>query len=99
MVSGYRPPGKLGRRPLNCCGATGAEVVSYLLSIALPARNLAKAQAALRAPGGSKRSRMNALKHGLFAREFSSATLRRLGEDPQEFREMHRLWVRGDRPY
>ena len=28
----------------NCCGATGAEVLSYLLSIALPARNLAKAQ-------------------------------------------------------
>ncbi|MEJ2010445.1 MAG: hypothetical protein P8Z30_20215 [Acidobacteriota bacterium] len=54
-------------------------------------RNLAKAQAALRAPGGSERSRMNALKHGLFAREFSPATLRRLGEDPQEFREMHRL--------
>jgi heterodisulfide reductase subunit B len=29
----------------NCCGATGADVVSHLLSIALPARNLAKAQA------------------------------------------------------
>lgn len=29
----------------NCCGATGADVLSYLLSIALPARNLAKAQA------------------------------------------------------
>ena len=29
----------------NCCGATGAEVLSYLLSIALPARNLARAQA------------------------------------------------------
>jgi heterodisulfide reductase subunit B len=28
----------------NCCGATGAEVLSYMLSIALPARNLAKAQ-------------------------------------------------------
>ena len=27
----------------NCCGATGADVVSHLLSIALPARNLAKA--------------------------------------------------------
>jgi heterodisulfide reductase subunit B len=29
----------------NCCGATGADVLSHLLSIALPARNLAKAQA------------------------------------------------------
>jgi heterodisulfide reductase subunit B len=29
----------------NCCGATGAEVMSDLLSVALPARNLAKAQA------------------------------------------------------
>ncbi len=29
----------------NCCGATGADVISHLLSIALPARNLAKAQA------------------------------------------------------
>lgn len=29
----------------NCCGATAADVISYLLSIALPARNLAKAQA------------------------------------------------------
>lgn len=28
----------------NCCGATGADVLSHLLSIALPARNLAKAQ-------------------------------------------------------
>ena len=28
----------------NCCGATGADVVSHLLSVALPARNLAKAQ-------------------------------------------------------
>jgi heterodisulfide reductase subunit B len=28
----------------NCCGATGADVISHLLSIALPARNLAKAQ-------------------------------------------------------
>ena len=28
----------------NCCGATGADVVSHLLSIALPARNMAKAQ-------------------------------------------------------
>jgi len=29
----------------NCCGATGADVMSDLLSFALPARNLAKAQA------------------------------------------------------
>ena len=29
----------------SCCGATGAEVLSHLLSVALPARNLAKAQA------------------------------------------------------
>lgn len=28
----------------NCCGATGADVVSHLLSVALPARNLALAQ-------------------------------------------------------
>jgi heterodisulfide reductase subunit B len=28
----------------NCCGATGADVVSHILSVALPARNLAKAQ-------------------------------------------------------
>ena len=28
----------------NCCGATGAEVLSHLLSFALPARNLAKAK-------------------------------------------------------
>lgn len=28
----------------SCCGATGAEVVSHLLSVALPARNLALAQ-------------------------------------------------------
>lgn len=29
----------------NCCGATGADVISDLLSFALPARNLAKAKA------------------------------------------------------
>ena len=56
--------------------------------------NLAKAQAALRTRRGSAHSRMNALKHGLFAHEFSPATLRRLGEDPQEFREMRRLFRR-----
>jgi len=57
-------------------------------------RNLSKAQAALRTRRGSARPRMNALKHGLFGREFSPATLRRLGEDPQEYREMQRLFRR-----
>lgn len=47
--------------------------------------------AALAARRGSRRTRMNALEHGLFVREFSPATLRRLGEDPQEFRELYRL--------
>jgi hypothetical protein len=59
-------------------------------------RNLAKAQAALLARPTS--ARMNALKHGLFAREFSAATLRRLGENPREHQEMLWLFRRVFRP-
>jgi hypothetical protein len=57
-------------------------------------RNLAKAQAALRTRRGGRRPRLNAMKHGLFTHDFSPATLRRLGEDPQEFREIQRLFRR-----
>ncbi len=47
--------------------------------------NLAKAIAARKSPKGNAAARMNALKHGLFAREVE-ASVRRLGESPQEFR-------------
>ncbi len=47
--------------------------------------NLAKAIAARRSPGGGRAARMNALKHGLFARDVQSS-VRRLGESPEEFR-------------
>jgi len=59
-------------------------------------RNLRKAQAALR----SRRSaaRLNASKHGLFARDFSAAALRQLGEDPREYQQMLRLVRRAFAP-
>jgi hypothetical protein len=59
-------------------------------------RNLAKAQAALRARRTS--ARLNALKHGLFAREFGAPAFRRLGENPREFQEMRRLFRRAFAP-
>jgi len=95
---GHHSPAALAARRANLLKARSAPRERIYRSTekrqAANRRNLAKAQAALRAPGGTERSRMNALKHGLFAHEFSPATLRRLGEDPREFREMHRLFRR-----
>ena len=47
--------------------------------------NLAKAIAARRSPEGNAAARLNALKHGLFARSTVAASVARLGEDPAEF--------------
>ncbi len=55
--------------------------------------NLAKAIAARRSSRGNQAARMNALKHGLFAREVR-ASVRRLGESPQEFEAHMRRFER-----
>jgi len=47
--------------------------------------NLEKAMAARRTPEGIAAVRLNALKHGLFARSTVAASVARLGEDPAEF--------------
>jgi hypothetical protein len=47
--------------------------------------NLVKAIAARRSPEGNAAARLNALKHGLFARRTVRASVTRLGEDPAEF--------------
>jgi hypothetical protein len=53
--------------------------------------NLAKAQAARRTPRGNAAARLNALKHGLFARKTLAASVERLGEDKREFTRHLRL--------
>jgi len=47
--------------------------------------NLVKAIAARRSPEGNAAARLNALKHGLFARRTVAASVTWLGEDPAEF--------------
>jgi hypothetical protein len=47
--------------------------------------NLAKAIAARRGPEGNASARLNALKHGLFAKQTLAESVDRLGEDKQEF--------------
>lgn len=92
---GHHSPAALAARRANLAKARSAPRECIYRQTekrrAASRRNLAKAQGVLRTRRGSKRTRMNALKHGLFTREFSPATLRRLGENPQEFREMHQL--------
>ena len=56
--------------------------------------NLAKAQAARRTPQGNASSRLNALKHGLFARRTLPESVDRLGEDKREFDLHLRLFER-----
>ncbi len=53
--------------------------------------NMAKAIAARKSPQGNASARLNALSHGLFVRDVA-ASVRRMGEDPREFREHHALF-------
>ncbi|HEV2348891.1 MAG TPA: hypothetical protein VG028_03490 [Terriglobia bacterium] len=55
--------------------------------------NLAKAIAARKAPRGNASARLNALHDGLFVRDVARS-VRRMGEDPAEFREHHNLFFR-----
>lgn len=50
--------------------------------------NLERAIAARRSPEGRASARLNALKHGLFARQTVGESVLRLGEDPKKF-ELH----------
>ena len=99
-ASGHYSPTALAARRANLLKARAAPKARiYRLTEkrqAASRRNLLKAQAARRSRPG--RARMNALKHGLFAREFGAEALRRLGEDPREFKEMHRLFRRALAP-
>jgi hypothetical protein len=98
VSQGHHSPAALAARRANLLKARAASRERIYRPTekrqAASRRNRFKAHAALRTRRGSKRPRLNALKHGLFTHEFSSATLRRLGEDPQEFREMQRLFRR-----
>jgi len=62
--------------------------------------NLARAVAARRRPEGNASARLNALKHGLYAKQRLAESVDRLGEDKQEFvRHLHqfeRVFVPGD---
>ena len=97
-ASGHNSPAALAARRANLLKARSAPRERIYRSTekrqAASRRNLAKAQAARRTRRGNRRPRLNAVKHGLFTHEFSPATLRRLGEEPKEFREMQRLFRR-----
>jgi hypothetical protein len=97
-ASGHHSPAALAARRGNLLKARAAPHERIYRSTekrqAASRRNLRKAQAALRTRRGSQRTRLNAMRHGLHTYEFSPATLRRLGEDPQEFRQMQRLFRR-----
>jgi hypothetical protein len=56
--------------------------------------NLEKAIAARRAPEGITSARLNALKHGLFAKQTVAASVTRLEEDKEEFARHLRLFER-----
>jgi hypothetical protein len=62
--------------------------------------NLARAIAARRRPEGNASARLNALKHGLYAKQRLAESVDRLAEDKQEFaRHLHqfeRVFVPGD---
>jgi hypothetical protein len=62
--------------------------------------NLAKAVAARRRPEGNAAARLNALKHGLFAKQTLAESVDRLGEDREEFAQhlllFDRVFVPGD---
>lgn len=95
-ASGHHSPAALAARRANLQKARAAPRERiYRRSErrrAASLRNLAKAQAALR--GHATRARLNALKHGLFARDFSPLSFRLLREDPAEYRAMLRLFRR-----
>lgn len=55
--------------------------------------NLAKAIAARKTPRGNASARLNALHDGLFVRDVARS-VRRMGEDPAEFRDHHNLFLR-----
>jgi len=55
--------------------------------------NLEKAIAARRAPEGNAAARLNALKHGMFAKRTVAASITRLGESPEMFGEHLRLFA------
>jgi hypothetical protein len=56
--------------------------------------NLKKAIAARRGPKGNASARLNALKHGLFAKRTLAESVDRLGEDKEEFDRHLRLFER-----
>ena len=56
--------------------------------------NLEKAIAARRRPEGNASARLNALKHGLFAKQTVAESVDRLAEDKQEFAQHLRLFER-----
>ena len=62
--------------------------------------NLEKAIAARRGPEGNAAARLNALKHGLFAKQTLAASVDRLREDTEEFaahlRFVERVFIPGD---
>lgn len=96
-----RPPGKRGRKPgapltarelaarrANLAQAWAASRRGYRSTEKrrrASRANLAKAIAARRSPEGRASARLNALRHGLFARETLAESVLRLGEDPRQF--------------
>jgi hypothetical protein len=57
-------------------------------------RNLRKALQARRRRGARRRIRLNALQHGLYARQLTAASVARLRESPREFSRHRELFAR-----
>jgi hypothetical protein len=88
---------ELAARRANLEKARAASSVGYRRTekrLRASRANLEKAIAARRGPEGNASARLNALKHGLFAKQTLAASVDRLREDKEEFAQYLRLFER-----
>ena len=88
---------ELAARRANLEKARAASSVGYRRTekrLRASRANLEKAIAARRGPEGNASARLNALKHGLFAKQTLAASVDRLGEDKEELAQHLRFFER-----
>jgi hypothetical protein len=89
-------PARLAAMRANARKMQAASVAKFQMTekrLAAARENIKKAQAAWRASEKRKRPSYNDLKHGAYARNVEE-TVRRLGEDPQEYEALHEMLAR-----
>jgi len=89
-------PARLAAMRVNARKMQAASVAKFGMTekrLAANRENIKKAQAAWRASEKRKRPSYNDLKHGAYARHVLE-TLRRLGEDPQQYEALHEMLAR-----